>query len=574
MPTKNRNTPAPRKRTRDDGGADTDSSATRSRASSSIKAKDRSKRQGRISPGAYQQLVYGGSVLVVAIVASVLWNALDSSTDPRIALKFWPQICRVAHCARFVRPVRRTLEAARPIRPGEILAEIPRVLQIWDLDALRDDFVQTELLSARHKITGNRLPSGAFLAAYLALQFHQLQQESSELKNSTTTMEEIPLDPLRKAYFHALPSPEELSDHPLFWTMEETAELLGRTSVSFGVAFAYKEMVASEYQALVSASPKVFGLTIDENSYKVARLWVLTRSFSPGPQGPQNELQKDEWTLFEKHVGTDFHKGCHTMVPILDLLNHHTSPNVAYSYNPDKRAFVITAERSIPSSFEIYDSYGKFSDSHLFAKFGFVNGDGSGHTQASISLFHRMLDLQISEEFSHFSDTDPEPWKRFQAAQRKGLVRYLQYDDGYVECIPGPEAADPDSWKLKELKFQHLVRIANDASRWVLTAGPRQPKSKPVESSQEVITETPPEMDVRTVRLNIMPLVETCRLLSLIHTDYGGEAISLLQQNLDTPNFILERDSDALEYRAFMWYVLGFYNSCLFSGRSARRISH
>lgn len=44
---------------------------------------------------------------------------------------------------------------------------LPRHLQIWGLDAMRDPFVADQLLEARHGEMGNPLDSGAFLEAYL-----------------------------------------------------------------------------------------------------------------------------------------------------------------------------------------------------------------------------------------------------------------------------------------------------------------------------------------------------------------------------------------------------------------------
>ena len=489
-------------------------------------------------------------MLVVAIGAGVLWNVLDTSADP-IVLRFWSVVCRSAQCARFVTPVRRTLQAARPIRPGEIISEIPRDQQIWDLDALRDDFVQTYLLSARHAGTNNRLSSGAFLAAYMGLQHHhQLQQQRDNTTSPSNSMDQV-----RKAYFDALPTIEELRDHPLFWTIDQVTELLGRRSLTSGVILGYHEMVASEYEAFSLVSP-IFAKSISKTNYTLARVWVLSRSFSPGPAASQVELSAHEDRgLLQENVMTDFSKGSHAMVPILDLLNHHPSPNVAYQYNADKRAFVITAKRPIPASFELYDSYGLFSDSHLLAKFGFVNGDGSGYTQASIAFFHRgMVDLGgLSEEFSYLSRENPEFNRRILQEQQHGLVRYLQFDDGYKDCIRGPE--DSDAYRLKEVKLQHLIRIANEPARWTVTLKPRRPNSQPRETSNEIIVEDPPDLDARKTRVNLVPLIETCRLMAVIHTDFEGEALSILEKNLETPDFTLDRGSDALEYRALAWYV-------------------
>lgn len=498
----------------------------------------------RRSPKAYNQLFFGVCILFVAILVGFLWNLLDPSVDPRV-LRFWSQICREAQCARFVSPVRRTLHASRPIRSGEIVSEIPRELQIWDMDALRDDFVRTELVGARHSRTGNRLSSGAFLAAYLALEHEKVQKNANNatfVSGSTNS--------IRRAYFDALPTLDESSDHPLFWTTEDVMQLLGRRSLSAAVILAHHEMVDSEYTALSQASDE-FALRISKTNYTLARVWVLSRSFSPGPQGTKSEMGEQDRTLWQESIGTDFHKGCHVMVPILDLLNHHPSPNVVYHYNTDKRAFVIAAKKTIPAGFELYDSYGQFSDSHLLAKFGFLNGDGSGGTQVSLALFHRLLDVGgMDEEFSLLSKDNPKINHMILEAQRSGLVRYLQYDDGYSDCIPGPEAGD--AFRLKELKFLHLLRIANDPVRWIVTLGPRNRNSEPVDSSDKVIMEGVPELDPQSTRVNLRPLIETCRLLSLIHTDFDGDAITILEKNMDAPDFFIDRVSDALEYRAFV----------------------
>jgi hypothetical protein len=513
-------------------------------------ANRKKKHHGRLNPQVRNQLVYGVGVLIIAIIIGVLWNILDVSADPRVR-RFWSLICRTAQCARFVTPVRRTLHAARPIRSGEIISEIPRDQQIWDIDALRDDFVQTHLLSARHSGSLNRLSSGAFLAAYLALQYHQLLHPN----DNTTTLAPTSVDPIRTAYLDALPTLEESSDHPLFWSPKQVVELLGRGTLTAGVVLTYHGMVASEYDALSLASP-IFGQTISKTNYTLARVWVLSRSFSPGAAGLLGDLSDEERSFLQENVGTNFSKGCHAMVPILDLLNHHPSPNVVYQYNPDKRAFVVTAKRRIPASFELYDSYGRFSDSHLLAKFGFLNGDGSGSTQISMAFFHRVIDLGgMSDESSYLSKENAEFNQMILEAQRPGIVSYLQFDDGYEDCVPGPD--DSDAYRLKKLKLQHIIRIANDPTRWIVTMGPRRPKSQPREASNEKIMDEAPVIDTRNAIINVLPLIETCRLMSVIHTDFEGDAISLLERNLETPIFRLDRDSDALEYRAFAWYVLG-----------------
>ena len=77
------------------------------------------------------------------------------------------------------------------IQSGELVMRLPRTLQIWDLDALRDEFIQQEFLgldssssidtstkTVSHKDTQNPLDSGAFLAVYLIRLMHSAQADS------------------------------------------------------------------------------------------------------------------------------------------------------------------------------------------------------------------------------------------------------------------------------------------------------------------------------------------------------------------------------------------------------------
>jgi hypothetical protein len=449
------------------------------------------------------------------------------------------------------------LQAARPIRAGERLVEIPRRIQFWDLDALRDDFVREELLEARHRRTNNPLCSGAFLAAWLALQIN------TSPNNNSTDDDNL----IRQSYLQLLPSFDDLSGHPILWPNEELVEALGGYSMNYAVAQNYREMVDSEYEALTEVST-TFGEQVSAYDYLAARINVLTRSFSPGPVAIMEEdLDEEELDFYKRELNIDFSQGCHAMVPILDLLNHHPHPNVVYTYNKEKRAFVISAKTTIHAGWELQDSYGKFTDSHLFAKFGFVNGDGSGYTQASIALFHRMLDLNMNQEFSHLPILEGETNKELEQYQRRDLRRYLQYDDGYEECIAGPES-HPLAFDLKKLKLDHLLQGANDAKRWVIKLTPRSPGSAPIDSSAIAITEKVPEVNPRKFRLDFSGLVETCRLLSLITSDYDGEAIDVLTNNLGNSSFVVERGSDALEYRALMWYVVRVYMLLLRKSKS------
>ena len=128
-----------------------------------------------------------------AIVAGLALNKKSTATIVNVSVDvsfgvFWNKVCSSSGvwCGDGkVEPTRRTLQAnsmtKTPISHGEIVAEIPRELQLWEIDALRSDFVKNEnLLKARHKMTKNPLASGAFLATYLANERKRLLENEKE----------------------------------------------------------------------------------------------------------------------------------------------------------------------------------------------------------------------------------------------------------------------------------------------------------------------------------------------------------------------------------------------------------
>lgn len=538
-----------------------------------------------------QRLTAGGAaVLIAAIVAGILLNKQDApQVDPALR-SFWSVVCNsnsnnmngasttAAVCHKVVRPTRRTLEVShRPILPGEILVEIPRTIQIWEHDALRsevmtlsdrssdsstDDTKRLTLLDARHELSKNKLAGGAYLAAYLSWEKKRLIA-SSETSTSTTASPELDnFSSLRVAYFNALPTREELTYHPILANRTELKTLLGHHSWTYAVVVMMQEMVTSEYKALVNVSSE-FGSAISRQDYEVARIHVLTRSFNPGPDVCQQEVSEKERVLWSgKLIETDsptkeslFQYGCHSMIPILDALNHHPQPNVVYQYDSTKKAFTIRSKTKIAVGWELMDSYGKFSDSHLFARYGFVLGDGSGHTQASIAVFHRPLDVGLgSNEFTLI----PVAAKKLDHLtvipdfQKRDLKKYLKYDDGYLACVK--KGSNPKAYELKRWKWKHLARIANDPDKWTITLGPRSPDSKPPKSSDHFIVTAPPKIDPRkNLRMDMSSVVATCRLLALTTDDYDGNALQVLKDNINNSTFVVDHGNESLEYRALMF---------------------
>ena len=106
------------------------------------------------------------------------------------------------------------------------------------------------------------------------------------------------------------------------------------------------------------------------------------------------------WLTFKRYV----------LTPLLDKLckdmyNSHPNPNVAWRFDPATSSYVVRAQsEGINPGQEIIVSYGKYTEGHLFAKYGYVNGDGSSKTEVSLNVFHRMLgDIGLSWQFSFLS---------------------------------------------------------------------------------------------------------------------------------------------------------------------------
>ena len=528
--------------------------------------------------GIHRLTIYGAVVILIAIIAGVALNhtnemepiVFDASLNVDASYgAFWNKICRSRRSSSIrawcgdgkVEPTRRTIQVATEntegIRRGDVVAEIPRELQIWEMDAFRSDLVQKEkLLQARHKMTGNPLASGSFLATFLASERKRLLEDEKGNGN---------VDEIRAAYFLSLPSFEALnSTHPILTSQSDLKSMLGHHSWNFAVVLMYQEMITSEYEALNTASPLVFGQQISLEEYQTARIHVLSRSFNPGSDACSAEANNYFSSIELEQMQSDwgiqssekiFRHGCHAMVPILDSLNSHPHPNVVYKYHSEKQAFVITAKSSIAPQYELMNSYGAFSDAHLFAKFGFVNGDGSGHTQASIAVFHRPLDVEIHQEFSLVPNKISElssPMEKIPEFQKLELKKYFMYDDGYMYCVEKERM--PEAFELKRLKWLHLANIVNDPKSWIATVKPRTPSSRPKKSSDLLIAKTPPKIKPRGLRLDITRLVDTCRLIVLTVKDFEDGAIDLLKENLGNSAFVVPKENDpSLEYRSLMF---------------------
>ena len=581
---------------RDDTNED---NANRKSINLKIQSKQRSKSLSSIVKK-NRQMVYSSIILIGACIASLFWNddladPIDAHVQTLVQKGCSPSSTTsrsngISYCSNSIIPTRRTFQTLKPIsKSGETLFEIPRSMQLWDIDALR--YLHTNpqfknLLIARHKHTNNPLATGSFLATYLSLLM--LDTDASDNVNSKKIK-------LREAYLNALPTVGELQqNHPIFWDEETLIERLNnggssRQTLFYVLIRTYRDMILSEYNALQHASVAAaqrdaaqgqrFDQLVNRTMYTASRINVMTRSFNPGScyshllQEEKEDGMREKQQFQSLHGEIEYYRtqighndyllennggaasggGCHAMVPFLDLLNHHPNPNVKYRYDKSKQSFVIQSllpsrASPIPPNHELYDSYGKHTESHLFAKYGFVNGDGSSMTQVSLALYHRVLNVfNDGGEFSYLpfaKDNNASTTATSNKMQRKGLRQYLRYDDGYSECVK--PSLDGKDYHLKKLKLQHLELIANQPSRWnIHIESPRNPHARPPPSSSRAVSTSyssksmlnPPEFDPNMIRVDLSKVLATCRLISLTVHDYNGQAVQLLEDNVDNPDF-------------------------------------
>ena len=250
---------------------------------------------------------------------------------------------------------------------------------------------------------------------------------------------------------------------------------------------------------------------------------------------------------------------------------------MAWRYDPTTSSYVVQAQsEGINPGDEIIVSYGKYTEGHLFAKYGYVNGDGSSKTEVSLNVFHRMLgDIGLSWQFSHlpvhawhqhhdaklFVESN-QYLKRKLNMQSKELLRYLMFDDGHKECIHfdnNDATSLSKQQELKWLKFQHLKRLANIGEAWIVRLPARFPNSKPLQDGSPANS----DRDESKVGIDAKRILSTCRLIGLTVDDIGGNAIRYLKDGLPSsdserfsplkqPYFKVEKQEKALEYRALM----------------------
>mmetsp|Transcript_14050 Transcript_14050/g.20792 ORF Transcript_14050/g.20792 Transcript_14050/m.20792 type:complete len:730 (-) Transcript_14050:241-2430(-) len=450
-----------------------------------------------------------------------------------------------------------TIRDGHQVRKGEIIMILPRHLLINDLDAVQDPWTKKNLLGAKHGThdsyifpemhrlfyrTFNYVDAGAYLAAY-CVRRHKLA--FGNWTRGVSAGEPIYIDSVDDhmlPFFEVLPTFSDLKEsHPTLWSDDFLHEQFGSWKCNvMGNILAFRTMIFGEYEAFCMKSVE-FCANVKPEEFIAMRINVLSRSFGMGPAAnaivEEEAVSKPEFDKL-KRMNVHFDKGMRAMAPVLDMWDHHPRANSQWVYNGKDRAFVITATGSgfSPGS-EVMVSYGKFTETHLFTKFGFINGDGSGWTEASVSAFHQLIDFKLEPQFAYLPMDKKKKLNTYMwdGWQRKGqnprdLLHYLKYDDiGESYCIDVKNPSHEAQSYLKGIKFRIMQTWTRDRNRWTVNASPRNLKAKPPRSSYDPPSDPlPPRLLHGSLKFKMTSLLDTCMLIALSPADFKGKATELM----------------------------------------------
>jgi len=304
--------------------------------------------QRRIDTNVKLVYILGIVVVLAAIALNKITNQQNPMDDSKSKLEHLVELAyREGSCAEGVlHAENRKLSAGMALKRDTKLLEVPRSMQIWSLDAFRDNFIKN-LAGARHLKTKTLLIEQAYLAAYLALRVKN--------NHGNTQMTPMPL------YLQSLPTYEDYKNkiyHPVTMDYEELNTLFGSESETYFLVTKKREEIESEYKAFVHKSVK-FGETIEYDDYVAARLNVQTRAFEAGPL-TKSDATGVELSQLKERFGVDIQTRFTAMVPLLDAFNSHNEQeqNIRYKYNSLSKKFLAFAKKDVARGMELFDTYG------------------------------------------------------------------------------------------------------------------------------------------------------------------------------------------------------------------------
>ncbi|KAK3742989.1 hypothetical protein QZH41_015617, partial [Actinostola sp. cb2023] len=314
------------------------------------------------------------------------------------------KVCKKGSCHRY------GMVATQDIQQNECLFSIPRNLLLEPKTCSIADIIKDlnkELLGISGRGSG-------WIPLLISLMY--------EFTNSTSFW---------RPYLDIVPSLQIL-DQPMFWGKEDRKRLLKDTEIVEDVEQDLK-CIEKEYQ-------KVVNLFIKKN----------TEKFSTGTH--TMDLYKHMAAFVMAYSFTENSPSCHgdnapVMVPMADILNHHSNNNAHLEFA--KEALRMVSTQSIAKGEEVFNTYGQLANCHLLQSYGFVEQTPNPNDtmEIPIAMFYEVLRQQVSSK--HEARI---LGAKFQFMEEMGLV---SGDDGFIFDLKGCETRGPDLTLF--MKFLHLT---------------------------------------------------------------------------------------------------------------------
>jgi histone-lysine N-methyltransferase SETD3 len=179
--------------------------------------------------------------------------------------------------------------------------------------------------------------------------------------------------------------PRSFEHHPLLFDARRLALLRGSTVP--GRIAALRRSIAHDHAVIAAAVPQLADLTIAELTW--ARIVVMTRCFGVRIDG----------------------KRTHSLVPLVDMLNHSETPQVRSGYDAQRAEFLVRAARDCDAGQELHGFYGERCNSRFLLGYGFalednpeneadlVFADPLGGDPRSFSVRANVADAQVLLSF-------------------------------------------------------------------------------------------------------------------------------------------------------------------------------
>ena len=234
-------------------------------------------------------------------------------------------------------PGRRNVVSTKFIKRGELIIYVPKS-EIISLETIKSSPVIQSIL--RHKLKLHS-PKHCLLAIYL---LEQKQDPNSLFKTYISTL------------------PKECENFPIFYGEQEMRELKG--SPLFEAVEQRRFEIESDFKSLLQ---KDIGFKITYEDFCWARMVVCSRIFG----------------IVIGEQKTD------ALVPLADMLNHGVMKQTVWSYSNAREGFVIESLENIPKGIQIYDSYGRKSNSRFLLNYGFVIENNESDEIVGVLLFSK-----------------------------------------------------------------------------------------------------------------------------------------------------------------------------------------